>query len=379
MKTKKKLLSSVIVFILSAVIVTFLLPSFQTEGAQFQAFYFLMSRMEAGLDGTTEGEEVEHIIAFRPTQNFASGGTLTIYFPSGQHTQWCRDAGALEVAGVDESAADLDIAPGFWDLDLALPAAGTLSATCELGSGVNDPDKVTISNVGALLTGNTYGVRIASDTGTLGTGNVHSIPLVILVEMQEGANLDFGIFEFQLLEKDQVLITAFVSEVPSVTCQIGVTEVDLGILFPGASHQTGTTTISAETSVNAEGYYWVVYGQGDGTNSGLFNSVDNNLLQSGPTDTLNLLGFGTEGFGLVASTPSPAASGTVSTRFVDTTQGTFGTLGASGPTGAKLLIYHDVAQTDLATSTITFGGRAGAGADPGDYEETVTFVCGGYY
>ena len=380
MKTKKKLLSSVIVFILSAVIVTFLLPSFQTESARFEALYFFMSRMEAGLDGTGD-DEVEHIIAFRPTQNFSSGGTLTIYFPSGQHTEWCRDAGALEVEGVDESAADLPTDPE-WEIGPALPAAGTLSATCVIGTGINDPDRVTISNVGALTAGITYGVRIASDTGTLGTGEDDGIPLVILVEMQEGADLDFGIFEFQLLEEDQVVITAFVSEIPSVTCEIGVTEVDLGTLFPGAAYQTGTTTIAAETSANAEGYYWVVYGQGDGTNSGLFNSVENNLLQSGPTDTLNLAGFGTEGFGLVASTPlvGAATAGTVATRFLDTTVGTFGTLGASGPSGAKLLIYWPTSQElGLATSTITFGGRAGAGADPGDYEETVTFVCGGYY
>ena len=125
-------------------------------------------------------------------------------------------------------------------------------------------------------------------------------------------------------------------------------------------------------------------GQGNGSDSGLFHDdtpgTNDYLITSNPGgNTIALTGFGVEGFGLTASSPTPGGSGTVVSKFAAGTVGQFGTLGVSGLTGAQLLLYKESDQSALSTSTITYGARAGASAVPGQYEETVTFVCGGYY
>jgi hypothetical protein len=374
MKNKKKLSNLLILLFLSTILVAFILPNFKSEAGPFPALYFYMSRMKADLNGTGDNT-VEFILAFEPYQAFDSGSTITIYFPDGQHTEWCRTPGALTIAGVTSSAADLDTTD--WDIDADLP--GTLSASCTQGTGGgNDPDYITITDVGALSTGTTYGVKLSNSTGILGTGTDTVDHWPIMIQVQKDTSIDFGIFKVLLLEEDQVTVDAYVAEIPSVTCQISDTSLDLGTIFPGAPFATDTNTITTETSETADGYYWVVYGLGNGTNSGLYNTVEDNLIQSGPGATQDLRGFGAEGFGITASPPTNTG-GTVTTNFVDTTFGIFGTLGTSGTTGAKLLLYKNASQEIASVSTITYGGRAGTTADPGDYQETVTFVCGGYY
>ena len=86
--------------------------------------------MEADLDGTA-GNEVEFVLEFRTNQAFATGGTITIYFPDDQNGEWCRNAGGLTAAGVTSSAADAPGAGSDWSITTALP--GTLSASCSQG------------------------------------------------------------------------------------------------------------------------------------------------------------------------------------------------------------------------------------------------------
>ena len=378
MKNKKKLLNLIPLLIISAVVVAFLLPSFSSEAGVFPALYFYKSRMKANLVGTGVNA-VEFVLALTTTQAFDAGTTsITIYFPDGasHDTLWCRTGGVLTATGVTASAADQ--ATSNWDIDAVLPFnTGGFTATC-VQAAAGDPDKITLTNVGALTTGTTYGVKFETSTGILGTGN-STAASVILVELKEGVKTDYGSFEFRLLAEDQVTIDAIVSALPSITCTLTPTTVDLGTLMPGASFATGTSTITTTTSATAEGYYWVVYGKGNDTNSGLWKSASTTyLIQSGAADTQDLRGIGTEGFGLTASPPTNTG-GTVATRFVDTTFGIFGTLGVSGTPGAKMLLHKASAQTTTSSSTITFGGRAGTTAEPGTYQEKVTFVCGGYY
>ena len=382
---KKRLFISVLVFVLSILTVSFLLPSFKSFAARgkFQALYFYTSRMEADLDGTA-GNEVEFVLEFRTNQPFATGGTITIYFPDDQNGEWCRNAGGLTAAGVTSSAADDPGSGSNWSITTALP--GTLTASCSQGSSApNDPDKIVISGITALPTPTNYGVKLSnkSSEGRLGTGDETTDYSPILVELEQGNNLDFGIFRFKLLEKDQVTIIAEVEEIPSVTCAISNNTVDLGTMYPTGPYVTGNHNITIQTA-NTSGYYWVVYGQGNGSDSGLFHDdtpgTNDYLITSNPGgNTIALTGFGVEGFGLTASSPTPANSGTVVSKFTAGTVGQFGTLGVSGLTGAQLLLYKASNQPDLSTSTITYGARAGASAVPGQYEETVTFVCGGYY
>lgn len=372
---KKRIFSSLLLFLLSIGIVFLLVPSFKSDAAVFQGLYVYMSRMKAGLDGTA-GNQIEYVVGLTPTQTIPAGGTLKIYFPDTGSGNWCRTAGALTVAGASTSPVDLS---GYWDITTAL--AGTLSASCAkgTGTGAGTPDTLTVTGVGALTAGTTYGVKISNNTGILGTANDTTNTLMYLVEMQSGSVIDSGAFKFKLLAEDQVTITATVQEAPSITCTISPTSVDLGVLYPGGSYATGTNSITAETSASASGYYWAVYGKGNGTNSGLYKSTATVYLLPSTSPTVNLAAMGAEGFGLTASTPTPANSGTVSADFVDTTIGRFGGLGASGTPGAKLLIQKNSAQTAQSSSTITYGARAGNTAQPGAYTETVTFVCGGYY
>lgn len=373
---KKKIFPSLLLFLLSIGIVFFLVPSFKSDAAVFQGLYVYTSRMKAGLNGAS-GNQIEYVVAITPTQAIPSGGTLKIYFPDTGSGDWCRTAGALTVSGV--STSPVDLAGTYWDITTALP--GTLSASCAkgTGSGAGTPDTMSVTSVGALSAGTTYGVKISNSTGILGTANDTVNTLMYLVEMYSGSVIDSGAFKFKLLAEDQVTITATVQEAPSITCTISPTSIDLGVLYPGGSYATGTNTITAQTSSSANGYYWAVYGKGNGTNSGLYKSTATVYLLPSTSPTMNLAAMGAEGFGLTASTPTPANSGTVSADFVDTTPGTFGGLGASGTPGAKLLIQKNSAQTVLSSSTITYGARAGNSAQPGSYTETVTFVCGGYY
>ncbi len=375
MKVKNLLL------ILPTVLLSFGLLSFFTfksNAGALTSAYFYMSRMKINLAGTA-GNTVQFVAALSTTQNIPTAGTVTIYFPDGDDAMWCRTAGALTVTAVSSSTADL--AATNWAIDAVLPTSGTLSATCTQGSGSNSADTIVISNVGALTGGTTYGVQIANGTtagviGTDDTAGEHEITL----EARSGTTIDSGTFKAFLIANDQVVVTATVASTPSVNCTISSNAVSLGSLYPGGSYSTATHTIGTSTSTTTSGYYWAVYGTGDGANdAGLYKSTaTTDLLESTGSATIDLRGIGSEGFGMIASDPDSGGTATVSTDFRDTTPGVFGALDR-GITGAQLFLYQNESQSSSESSTITYGAKAGSSAQAGSYQETVTFICGGYY
>ncbi len=353
--------------------------SFKSNAGSLTSVYMYLSRIKANLNGAGD-DTVEYVLAFSTSQQIPTGGTITLTFPDDEDGMWCRNDGALIVAPVTNSDAS-DLSGTNWAIDAGLPTTGSLSATCTQGTGSTSVDTIVISNVDTLTMNTTYGVKLAngSSAGVIGTDDTAGTHYVTL-ESKSGNILDSSTFGIALLADDQVVITATVASTPSVTCSISANSVNLGSLYPGGSYATGSHTISASTSSTAQGYYWAVYGQGDGNlDAGLYKSTPTTyLIASTGSATIDLRGASTEGFGLVASDPDTVGAAVVSSDFADNTPGVFGALDR-GLTGAQLLISQNEAQTVSESSTITYGAKAGTSAQTGSYQETVTFICGGYY
>lgn len=367
--------------ILSVVLMALLLSMplvFKSNAGALSSAYLYLSRMKTNLTGADAANNVEMVLAFSTGQGISTKGNITIVFPDDDDGNWCRTAGALTVTGV--TAANPD--QGDWSIDAALPGDTTLEATCSKGSGGSSADTITITNVGALTAGTVYGVKLANgagSTGVLGTDDTAGVHNVT-VEARNGTVADSSTFGIYLVSNDQVVVTATVSSAPSVSCTISTNAIDLGSMYPGGAFTTGQHTISTQTTSSANGYYWAVYGKGDGsTDAGLWKSTATTyLIPSTGSTTVDLRGVGTQGFGMTASDPDAGESATVATTFADTTLGVFGALDR-GVAGAKLLLSQQGAQASQETSTITYGAKAGPLAQAGTYQETVTFVCGGYY
>jgi len=377
MKKNKPLMNFLTV---TLVIVTLLVsPSFISKADSLTAAYVYLSRIETNVNGATE--ELEIVLAIAPTQTIPSGGTVTIEFPDADDGFWCRTAGALTVTGVGAGSSVVDLATSDWEIDSALPTTGTLSAACTQGSGASSADTITISNIDTLTGGETYGVQISngSTAGVIGTDDTaggHDLTITA----QQGSTIDSGTFKVNLISNDTVVISATVSDIPSVTCSISTNTVDLGSLYPGGSYSTATHTISINTSTTASGYYWAAYGEGDGsTDAGLYKSTaTTDLLASTGSTTIDLTGVGAEGFGMTVSDPDTTGSAVVPADFSDASAGVFGALDR-GVSGAQLILYQNEAQSSGESSTITYGARAASSAQAGAYSESVTFVCGAYY
>ncbi len=337
-----------------------------------------LSRLQVNLTGAGVNT-VEYVLAIDTGQTIPTAGTITISFPDADDAGWCKTAGSLTITAVSSSAADL--AATNWAIDAVLPTSGTLTAACTQGSGASSVDKITISSVGALTAGTTYGVKLAngSAAGVIGTDDT-SGDHEITVEARSGATIDASTFKVNLIANDTVVVSATVSAVPSVTCSISSNAVNLGSLYPGGSYSAITHTISTTTATTTGGYYWAAYGTGDGsTDAGLYKSTaTTDLLPSTGSSTVDLRTVGAEGFGMTLSDPDGAGAAVVSTDFSDATAGVFGALDRA-PAGAQLILYQNGAQTSAENSTVTYGGRAGAAAVAGSYSESVIFVCGGYY
>jgi len=378
MKHQHKILSLLTILFLAILLTVFVAPKFESNSATFDAVYLYLSRIKTNLNGTS-GQTVETVLAFEATQNFSSNGQVKITFPlADDATEWCRTAGTLTATGVASSVADMSTTD--WDIDSALPDTGAgLTAACTQGNGTTTVDTITITEVGALTTGTTYGVKIVngSSAGVLGTSSTTG-HRTITVEVTQGATIDTATFNIYLISNDQVVVSATVSSAASVTCQISTNTVDLGTLYPGGSFVTATHTIG--TSSSNSGYYWAVYGQGDGsTDAGLYKSpASPYLIASTGSTTIDLTGGNAEGFGLTASDPDAGGTAVVATTFQTGTLGQFGALDRAAA-GAKLLLYQPDEQASNENSTITYGARASSSAVSGSYQETVTFVCGGYY
>lgn len=342
-----------------------------TQAGTLAAVYIFMSRLKANLDGSG-ANAVQMILAIDTATTIPTGGTVKIEFPDTEDSTWCRTAGALTVTTATASAADM--AASNWDIDSALP--GTLTAACSQG-GVGTVDTITISGVGELTAGTTYGVQIASNTGVIGT-NTSAGEHELTITAASGGTMDSKSFKIDLLSDDAVVISATVSDMPTVDCAISSNTVNLGTLYPGGTYATGTHTIS--TSTTASGYYWAVYGTGDGsTDAGLYkSSATTHLIASGATATLDLTNASISGFGMTFSDPDSTGGAAVATNFVDTTAGTFGTIDRLYA-GAKLVLNQSGVQSSSEQSTVTYGAKASASAPAGSYQETVYFICGAYY
>jgi len=370
LKTSFKIVVPTLLLVLS----TAFFIVFSAQAGTLSAVYIFMSRLKAGLDGTG-ANAVQMILAIDTATTIPSGGTITIQFPDVEDTTWCRTAGTLTVTAVALSAVDLT--GTNWDIDSSLPNSGTaLAGACSQGS-TGTFDTISITNVGALTAGTTYGVQIASSTGILGTNGTTG-EHEITVTASSGATMDSKSFKIYLLGDDAVVITATVSDMPTVVCSISTNSVNLGTLYPGGAYATGGHTIS--TSTTGLGYYWAVYGTGDGsTDAGLWKSTaTTHLIQSGATATLDLTNATISGFGLTLSDPDTTDPATVTANFVDTTAGTFGTIDRLY-SGAKMVLYQNGSQGTAEQSTVTYGAKASSSAPAGTYTETVYWICGGYY
>ncbi len=370
--------TSGVIAVLFSIILVSIYPAFVSKADALSAVYFYLSRIQANINGSSA--TVEYVFAIDTSQTIPSGGTVTITFPDNDDANWCRTAGSLTVTSVASSIADLSTTN--WAIDSALPDSGTaLSAACTQGSGSSSVDTITISNVGALTGGTTYGVKLAngSSAGVLGTDDTAG-EHEVTVETKNGSTIDSGTFKVYLVSNDTVTISATVSSVPSVNCTISSNSVNLGSLYPGGSYSTITHEISTSTSTTTSGYYWAAYGTGDGsTDAGLYKVAPSAyLIASTGSGTIDLTGVGAEGFGMTVSDPDGADSAAVSSDFSTGTAGTFGALDR-GVAGAQLILYQNGSQSTSESATVTYGARAGSSAVAGSYSENVTFVCGGYY
>jgi hypothetical protein len=372
---------------LSIVLIAFLFfvvfPNFQSNAGSLTAVYLVPTRIETDLDGATEDDEVEFYLGLATSQDIPSGGTVTLIFPDADDGNWCRTAGTLTVSAETETFADLSSTD--WDIDSGLPTTGTLAASCTQGSGASSSDTITISNVDALTSGTTYGVKVSngSTAGVLGTDDTAGLH-EITVEAKQGTTVDSTTFKISLISDDTVAVTATVASAPSVDCTLstggsGLT-LDLGTLYPGGSYATNSHTISTTTSSTADGYYWCAYGEGDGsTDAGLYKSTTATyLIASTGSTTIDLTGVNAEGFGITVSDPDGAGDATVPADFSDASAGTFGALDRTAA-NAQIILYQNSAQTSPEEATVTYGARASSSAQAGSYSETVTFICGGYF
>ena len=336
MKKNLKRIGYLLLVPLVALVIVFL-PVFESKAATLDTAYIMLSRMQANLTGTAD---IDIFVALEPVTSFSGGATLTLEFPDADDAGWCRVAGAdLVVAGVTETPAD---STGDYDIDAALP--GTLVGTCSQGSGASSVDTITITGLTALTAGNTYGVKISNGASTaeLGTASGAGSHIVSLT-VTEGTDVDTASFGLNLVTDDQVDISATVVDVQTVTCSLSTNSVDLGNLYKGGSYVTGTHTITTATSSSAAGYYWAVYGTGDGsTNAGLYKSTATTyLIESDDSgSTVDISAPGSEGFGMNTTTPSGTVGGT---GFAGNSAGVFGSVGL-GQDNAELLLYQVGAQ-----------------------------------
>ncbi len=375
---KSGLITGSISVIVLTICFVLLFPAFTSKAGALAASYLYLSRIQSNINGSSA--TVEYVLAIDTGQTIPSGGTVTISFPDADDAGWCRTVGALTVTGVSSSTADY--AATNWAIDAIMPNSGTaLAAVCAQGSGASSVDKITISNVGTLTAGTTYGVKITngSAAGVIGTASAageHDVT----VEAKNGATIDSSTFGLYLVASDTVVVSATVAAVPSVTCSISTSAVSLGSLYPGGSYATVNHTVSTTTSTTTSGYYWAAYGEGNGSSdAGLWKSTATTyLIASTGSGTIGLTGVNAEGFGMTVSDPDAGGAATVPADFSDGTAGTFGALDRT-VAGAQMILYQNGAQTSAENATITYGARAGTSAVAGSYSESVTFVCGGYY
>jgi hypothetical protein len=244
---------------------------------------------------------------------------------------------------------------------------GTLLGSCVQSS---EGDYIEIGGIGNLSAGVSYGLEIANEPTvfqTVDTAGEYSISLQLI----EGLQMESISFEISLLDSDAVVVSALVSGTDSINCTLGSGALDFGTLYKTGSYITSSLDITTEST---SGFYWAVYGYGglETLHAGLYNSEGSGYLLSsaGVDGRVNLLTG--EGFGMVVS----SSGGIVPSDFLPDTPGVFGAIG-KGTEEVKLFLNSE-SVSETVSSQVTYGVRAGSTALSGNYNETLTYICGGY-
>ncbi len=303
------------------------------------------------------------VLLFTPSTNFDNSQEdriLRIFF-EGESGDWCKMESELTV----ESIASTEIDIGEWSIDEIL--LDELTASCFQNEG---GDYIEIEGFGELAAETSYGLQIGADGDVFKTAQNQGNYL-ITIQLLEGLKTESISFEIALSDDDRVVVSAVVSDAVSINCTIDTAVVNLGTLFKGGAYTTSSLGITTE-STNA--FYWAVYGQGgpETENAGLYNSDEPGYLLSsaGVDGSVDLLTG--EGFGMVAT----SSSGFVLEDFNTENPGIFGAIG-KGASQARLFLYKDAGNSTVY-SDIIYGVRASSDALTGDYNETLTYICGGY-
>ena len=288
----------------------------------FTPLFRMVSRADVLGEGFLFLERMQADVATEMTVMFTPSTTLNeednirefrIIFPGVGAGVWClADNAELTITGVSASPVE----QGSWTINAALPHhdEGTvdLEARCHQG-GAGGNDYIEVVNIGSLTSGISYGFTLDADVSVFKTGSAGEH--LISYQLEEGEvveNLTFGI---NLLPTDQVIVTTEVLPVDTISCTVGG-NVELPDLFPGGPYVTGNHTLFTDATT---GFYWTVYGVGNGTNeAGLYKSTaEQDLLSShGSNGVVNLItgdGFGLEFSSVTAGTPeddyNPTANG----------------------------------------------------------------------
>jgi hypothetical protein len=348
------------IFLLSSL---YLSPQ-KAHAAALTAVKDRMNRME---DSLASG--VEHNFIFT-TATVVEGGAganfVRIEFPAADDTLWCRTADALVATGITSD-------PSHSGVITALP--GTLAATCTQGGG-GTSDIITISGVNNLAAATVYGVNV-DDTGAgaLGTPTTATTGITTLYTRDDSDDIDSGSFNLEIVDDDTVHITATVP--PTLTCSLDTLTVAFGTLSVGAPATNNSLTISIETNAG-NGYAWIVYDVGSGTNPGLYDSGTTSIIGSAndayANDAVNLTAV--EGYGAFMS--DPGANATVDARYDGGATTDVG--GFEVGTDSSIAAIIGAASTTVAeTSDVTFVVNITASTPAGSYVDDVTFVCVGRF
>lgn len=328
----------------------------QAKASNLKEGYIFLGNMGAN-------KETEIVLLLTPSTDFNSPveeRILKISFP-GEKGDWCQvDNAELEVVGIESSPIDLD------DWLIEAPFPGTLSARClQNTSG----DFIEIKGIDYLSANVKYGLQInKSSDFSLTSSGTYSVPIVLL----EGINQQLKNMMISVSDSSSISVVANILDISTITCTLSHSSLSFGTLPKDGNYVTVQHT--ARTSArDLDGYYWAVFGQGDGTEAGLWKSTPpESLIPSSGDKTINL--SLERGFGLVVSSPQ----GNVRPDFANTTPGEFGTIN-SGQNKARLMFtYLNPVQNPLV-QTITLGARAGVTSEPGVYSERLTYICGGFY
>lgn len=328
-----------------------------------------MNRME---DSLTTG--VEHNFIFTAATNVSGGSgnnEVSIEFPDADDGLWCRTAGALGVTAITTD-------PSHSGSFTGLP--GTLSASCSQG-GVGTYDTITITGVNDLSASTTYGVNVDdSGAGALGTPTTGTTGLTTLITNDGGSDIDSGTFNLEIVDDDTVTVTADVGAV--LQCSLDTTTVAFGTVSPNpvaASATDNNLDIAIETNAT-NGYAWVVYDAGSGSNPGLYDSSTTSIIGSADDSYNNTadLSASTEGYGMYMTDPDAGGAAAVDTRYDGGATSDVGGFEV-GTDNAIAAITDSSATTASESSNVTFVVNVNSSTPYGSYTDDVTFVCVGRF